>query len=60
MAQQEELEAFFKQISDPLRIAVYRELFTKTLLKKNTTIKETMNEIASDNNQADNLEQQNS
>lgn len=50
MAQQDELTAFLAQISNPLRIAVQRELFTKLLLRRNKTIKETMSEIATDGN----------
>ena len=53
MAQQDELTAFFQQISMPLRIAVQQELFTKLLLRKNKTIKDTMDEIVSESSQAD-------
>jgi hypothetical protein len=45
MAEQEELENFFQEISAPLRIIVYKELFTKILISKNMTIKDTMNDI---------------
>jgi len=34
----------------PLRIAVQQELFTKLLLRKNKTIKDTMNEIVTEHN----------
>ena len=47
MAEQDELENFFQDISAPLRIVVYKELFTKILLRKNTTIKDVMREIVS-------------
>ena len=45
MAEQDELENFFQDISAPLRIVVYKELFTKILLRKNTTIKDVMRDI---------------
>ena len=47
MAEQDELENFFQDISAPLRIVVYKELFTKILLSKNTTIKDVMKDIVS-------------
>jgi len=46
MGQQEELTKFFDQISNPLRIAVQRELFVTVLRDKNTMIKETMRVIS--------------
>ena len=59
-AMQEELTAFFSQISQPLRISVQRELFTKLLEQRNATIKETMREIASENNVSENMQRQKS
>ena len=42
MGQQDELTGFFKLISDPMRIAVQRELFTTVLREKNQTISDTI------------------
>lgn len=42
MGQQDELTQFFAQISNPLRIAVQRELFTNILREKNQTIADTI------------------
>ena len=55
MAQQTELEGFFQQISNPLRIAVQKEIFT-SVIQNNRTIKLTISEIASDHNMSENLE----
>lgn len=59
MGQQDELTQFFGQISNPLRIAVQRELFTNILREKNQTIADTMKAICSDQNQSDNMNRQN-
>ena len=48
MGLQDELDSFFKLISDPLRIAVQRELFTNVLREKNQTIADTIQAILND------------
>ena len=57
---QEELTSFFSQISQPLRIAVQRELFTKLLEQRNDTIKQTIHEIAAEHNVGENMQRQKS
>ena len=54
MVEQDELDEFFDQISEPLRIAVQREIFTGILRERNQTIAETIREIISDGNVAEN------
>ena len=60
MAQQEELMGFFYQISQPLRIAVQREIFTSILREKNISIAHTIREIVSEKNMEENLTRQKS
>ena len=55
MAQQEELMGFFYQISQPLRIAVQREIFTSILREKNMSIAHTIKEIVSEKNMEENM-----
>ena len=55
MGQQDELQNFFRLISDPMRIAVQRELFTSVLREKNETISETIKAIESENTGEDKL-----
>ena len=55
MGQQDELQNFFRLISDPMRIAVQRELFTSVLREKNETISETIKAIESENMGEDKL-----
>lgn len=50
MAQQEELNNFLEQISEPLKVAVYKEIFTGVLRERNQTIADTIREIVSDGN----------
>ena len=45
MAEQDELHAFFDQISEPLRIAIQKEIFSALLREQNETIAETIREI---------------
>ena len=54
MAQQDELNEFFYQISEPLRIAVQKEIFSTILREQNQTIAETIREIISETNAAEN------
>ena len=54
MAQQDELNEFFYQISEPLRIAVQKEIFSAILREQNQTIAETIREIISETNAAEN------
>lgn len=60
MAQQEELMGFFYQISQPLRIAVQREIFTSILREKNISIAHTIREIVSEKNLEENMTRQKS
>lgn len=59
MAQQQEMDEFFRQISDPLRIAVQRELYTKIIQDKNSTIIETLS-IIQEKSSAENISRQRS
>ena len=59
MAQQDELNDFFDQISEPLRIAVQKEIFSAILREQNQTIAETIREIISETNAAENQSRHN-
>ena len=58
MGQQDELQNFFRLISDPMRIAVQRELFTNVLREKNETISETLKAIEQDKKGEEKLTEQ--
>lgn len=59
MAQQDELDNFFDQLSAPLRIAVQKEIFSAILREQNQTIAETIREIISETNAAENQSRHN-
>ena len=56
MGEQEELTAFFGQISAPLRIAVQREMFTTILSHNNKTIQVTRSRGMINSNKASSIE----